>query len=717
MYHEYELHKYSFFKYTVEQIHSQMSSHPPNQNGNVPDQALCSNAVKSADTGKRPRRQKSMQGGAHCGNGQKGKNRPKSKTSIAAARSTATDEDINFVPKKAPLYITIGPQAAGKTTYLSKLKKLSSDTNNTNNSTNNSTNNNTSNENNNNNNNINNNNHLLKDITIDDQDGVHIPTPIELWLFNDQNAYNRYIRQKTSTSKSDSKSDLDLESKPSSQSPSRAAKSNLLLQPNTIIHGKSISQRIYDDVNNHEMRYVIQRLNNVLSAKEFRQCIYSLYSSLSSSSNSSNNNHGRNHKSNYNNNHNNRNRNHNHNHKNHTSNHHHDMDQKTNAKLRKLLKKEESKSNHHTSTNISNCNWKESLIHAVETMVTRITKANPHNNKNNRKKNETIQLFIVEGIFKDQTPTLSSLLSSLSLLDNETIISNNNNVDGGSSCISSSKNKSDCNHNKSDSIDSIDSDCNLMSGLNAATTKLNHYATNKKYDNMPIAWGNTNTKSRDYGTGLDIAAKSQRAVHFIPYMNKNQLRAISISTSASKRETSVKVELPVQIKSKPSAWTSASASASVKLPAPASTLTSVAVQHTNDDNNINKDEEEGQEEMMKKMYLPNVEMNTLFQRNVERLYSTGRYIPVKAIIDTCYNVDELMDRAMNEMKVQFQQKNKSSSSTSRTRNGPNMNGKNPTTNYTKFQLDFTLAKMAGYHMNDDRTVKRNVIQGSSTYRR
>lgn len=53
-----------------------MSSLPPNLNGIVPDRALSNNVVNPAATGKRSRRQRSMNGSAHYGNGQKGKKGP-----------------------------------------------------------------------------------------------------------------------------------------------------------------------------------------------------------------------------------------------------------------------------------------------------------------------------------------------------------------------------------------------------------------------------------------------------------------------------------------------------------------------------------------------------------------------------------------------------------------------------------------------------------------
>lgn len=417
--------------------------------------------------------------------------------------------------ERSPIYVTIGPQNAGKTTFLATLSRrhdgmpdagAGTSTQSPSSSTisalpepaHSS---------------------CVQDITIDDQQGVYIPTPIELWFLNQQPS-----RKKTTE---------DMFS---------------LLRTN--VHGKTISERIYDVNGNHEMRFVIQRLNNIISAYEFRQKLSSL-----------------------------------------------DDGGCTNSNLKQLYKKDRvsSSSNRNMNRNAS-VNWKESLIDIVEDFHRKTTS---NNDIHNMRKSAIVQLFVPESIFKNQSPILSSLLST---------------------CTSTSCNNNNNNNNHM-----------MMSGLNAATAKLNNLAMNQH--NIPLAWGNTNKNVRDYITALDAAEKSQRPVIFIPYMDEEQTRGIQLHD-----------------------------------------------------------------------ILPRVDTNQLFLRNIQRCYSTGKYVPVKAIIDACLRVDELIDKAMSEMKVHFQKKDAKFNGT---------HGKNA--QFTKFQFDHILAKIAGYHMNDDRTVHRIIHETKSTY--
>jgi len=89
------------------------------------------------------------------------------------------------------------------------------------------------------------------------------------------------------------------------------------------------------------------------------------------------------------------------------------------------------------------------------------------------------------------------------------------------------------------------------------------------------------------------------------------------------------------------------------------------------------------------LFLPSVGLDELFKRNVQRVKETGRYVPSKAIIYTYFRVKQLMESVQAELVGSFVGNNASS-----------------TTTYTKFQLDSALAKLAGYHLNTNRTVKK-----------
>lgn len=60
-----------------------------------------------------------------------------------------------------------------------------------------------------------------------------------------------------------------------------------------------------------------------------------------------------------------------------------------------------------------------------------------------------------------------------------------------------------------------------LSGLSAATEKLKYLSFHKN-GTVPLAWGNTNTKSSDYLPALEAAERSGRPVYFIPYMSSNE---------------------------------------------------------------------------------------------------------------------------------------------------------------------------------------------------
>lgn len=90
-------------------------------------------------------------------------------------------------------------------------------------------------------------------------------------------------------------------------------------------------------------------------------------------------------------------------------------------------------------------------------------------------------------------------------------------------------------------------------------------------------------------------------------------------------------------------------------------------------------------------------MKTLIQRNIRRYMNTGRFIPTRAIIDTCHRVDELIEDAFEKMK-----KDKSNNETmvSETEATGGME------NFSKFELDCTMAALASFGMRKDRTVYR-----------
>mmetsp|Transcript_30070 Transcript_30070/g.34954 ORF Transcript_30070/g.34954 Transcript_30070/m.34954 type:complete len:644 (-) Transcript_30070:180-2111(-) len=223
--------------------------------------------------------------------------------------------------KKAPIFITIGPQNAGKTTWMSKLENA-------------------------------NYNHTdaTQDITLDDQYGVYIQTPINLWFHNDKKT------QPTTKTKTQTQS---------------------LLQ--TIVHNKTISDRIYDS-SNDEMRIVIQRLHGVITKEEFEQNVLELSQ----------------------------------------------VDLKvTTMKMKQMTKNKTSHCENDSIDNLISLDWGQCLIHVVEEfhelhISSKMEEKKEHEQCDNSFSSSSsstcaptqiAELFVVESIFKTPSAQLSAFLS------------------------------------------------------------------------------------------------------------------------------------------------------------------------------------------------------------------------------------------------------------------------------------------------------------------
>lgn len=273
----------------------------------------------------------------------------------------------------APIYIPIGPQCAGKTTKVNSIR---------------------------------NENKELVDITIDDQCGVYIKIPTELFLRHNINMEDDHGRIDTSF----------LES---------------------TLHGKSIRERIYDD-SNLEMRLITQRLSGKISREEFRSSIMAIDGNSTSDS--------------------------------------------SHVAWQNLLRKdgqvEESSETH--------C-WKTFLVNTVEKEVEEEFSLSH------------VDLFVVERIFKP----ISNHCSASSFV-----------IDGYEERTRVELPKHLLNETKS------------QSGLNAVSSKLKHLAMDDSHGGQPLSWGNTNAKSGDYVTALEVAQNSGRPIHFVPYSGTEILQSL-----------------------------------------------------------------------------------------------------------------------------------------------------------------------------------------------
>lgn len=267
--------------------------------------------------------------------------------------SRETSLDANQIPlsKKNPkgvLYIPIGPQCCGKTTFLTGSLPDS-----------------------------NFNSSSLVDISIDDQEGVYLKIPSHHFLTDSDSDHSSRVE---------------------------------LLQ--TVVHNKSISERIYDKQNN-EQRWIAQRLCNEITADEFRNRIMTL-------------------------------------------------DDTTQSVWHSLLQTDGDEATQGSNEPVD---WRIFLLEAVEGHV--------FDTKSERF--ETIDLFVVESIFKNPTENMTMLLG---------ITSSTPSTNGVSA-----------------SIDWPVSVVNQkLSGLNAASTKLDYLA--RRETHLSIAWGNTNAVSSFISTSV-----------------------------------------------------------------------------------------------------------------------------------------------------------------------------------------------------------------------
>jgi hypothetical protein len=107
-------------------------------------------------------------------------------------------------------------------------------------------------------------------------------------------------------------------------------------------------------------------------------------------------------------------------------------------------------------------------------------------------------------------------------------------------------------------------------------------------------------------------------------------------------------------------------------------------------NSIHDDTEEDTSD--RRLCMEKVDRKTLFVRNIQRFLQTGRYVPSNAIADAIERVDSLMVEAASEAKKNCH------------KDTPNKPPSTLSLHDAKFQLDYGLAKLAGYRLNSDRTV-------------
>eukprot|EP00978_Attheya_sp_CCMP212_P042471 scaffold259440_cov51-Attheya_sp.AAC.2 len=180
--------------------------------------------------------------------------------------------------------------------------------------------------------------------------------------------------------------------------------------------------------------------------------------------------------------------------------------------------------------------------------------------------------------------------------------------------------------------------------LEAAVSNLKDAATNSNHSHLPLAWGNTNTRPREYMQALDVAEMSDRPVHFILHdtLGKSLLSSM----------------------------------------------------HAHDENGDNT------------LILPNVGLSTLLKRSIHRFATTGKYVPAKAILDASGRVENLVQIALQNARKQVILE--TTNATTTTSPKQELAKQDEVRSCTKLELDMALAAMANFHMSPNRTVAKLV---------
>ncbi|KAL7464545.1 hypothetical protein ACHAXS_004881 [Conticribra weissflogii] len=461
------------------------------------------------------------------------------KNAVAYERSRYLDTVSNSLSKRinsgkssnGTLYITVGPQCSGKTTILRNLFGKSS--------------------------------HKAAgpdetdemsaiglDVTIDDQEMVYIPVPLQFFL------QKPYLNDSDTTS----------------------YYSNLLERD---VLGQKIRQRI-NDPSQDELTLVIQRLGGILSGEKFKARI--LRNNQQNANGNSNINNG----------------------------------------CEKICRQK---------------SVEDELVDALEFVSSISSNKNEYDSVNSiARLPKTVDLFIVESIFRERP------------LHN----------------FCEESNEKSSNFTPSTNI------VLAPSALDAAQHILQHHANStlpqsrsKHPSNAPLAWGNTNTRPREYKIALEVAENSGRPVEFIVFggieaceMIRNHVTRREYRKMIHDREES--------------------------LPNIQTDGIEVSTTETNDYTIAS---------------LPKLDLQTLLRRNLQRFLQTGRYIPSRAIADAIIRTESLLASAVAEAKKEYEKSRQAGVCQDENVVTAPINVAD-----AKFRLDLELAKLAGFKLNPDRTV-------------
>jgi hypothetical protein len=180
-----------------------------------------------------------------------------------------------------------------------------------------------------------------------------------------------------------------------------------------------------------------------------------------------------------------------------------------------------------------------------------------------------------------------------------------------------------------------------LSGIDSAHLELRRAC----HSPGPVAWGNTNTRPREYKQALQLASETRRPVHFVTYCDMD----LAVGAPGSIHEVNCEDD-----------------------------VISLAC-----------------------------DVKDLLLRNLERLLRTGRFVP-SLVIHTMHNRSQnLVKMALDQWRMQLSREaattepaNQQVENASIARSAPS----SETKRLSKFDFDRILARLANYEMNQDRTV-------------
>jgi hypothetical protein len=184
-----------------------------------------------------------------------------------------------------------------------------------------------------------------------------------------------------------------------------------------------------------------------------------------------------------------------------------------------------------------------------------------------------------------------------------------------------------------------------------------------------VAWGNTNTQSRDYREALHIAARQGRPVHFVLY---NALSDVQDYCNKNKNATTT--------------------TTTTTTPSTVSTFGAAVIVPSD---------------------LESIGFAGLLRNNLRRYLETGRYIPARAIWLMLERTAGLIESVVAVHNASL---NAATSSPSVSSPPPIDAPPSRTASVTmsKLQRDQALARLAGMEMNSDRTVKVEAVSQTAT---